>query len=196
MKKHSGDLKDWAEWLLFFSSYFPLYLIIAVKTRTTSYDLIIYQTPIFSIGGLQISSISLGLIVFGVTTFLFLYTVIWFKRAENGQPKQIKESDERNELIITYILVHVIPFAFINYAELLTFIAFWFLFLSIGAIQVRSRYLYVNPVLAIMKYDLYEVDNEENSGQLLLAKNEDYPECDESVIAAAELSNNVYITTR
>lgn len=196
MVKHGSGLKDWAEWLLFFSSYFPLYFIIGVKTRTASYDILLFETPVFELRGFEVSSITIALLAFAGFTLTFLYTVIRFKRAENGQPKPVKKPDERNGLIITYILVHVVPFAFIDYSNLLNFLAFAFLFLSIGVIQVRSRYLYVNPILSFWKYDLYEIEDAENGGQMLLAKTTEHPESNEEVITAVELSNNVYITTR
>lgn len=196
MVQHGRGLKDWAEWLLFFSSYFPLYFIIAVKTRTASYDVLLFETPIFELRGFEVSAVSIALLAFAGVTLAFLYVVIRFKRAENGQPKPVKKPDERNGLIITYILVHVVPFAFIDYSSLLNFLAFAFLFLSIGVIQVRSRYLYVNPVLSFWKYDLYEIEDAENGGQMLLAKTSEHPASNEAVITAVELSNNVYITTR
>lgn len=194
-RQHSG-LKDWAEWLLFFSSYLPLYVIIAVQTRTVSYDFIFFETPMYSIGTYGISFVSIIFLVFGIITLAFLFLVVRFKRAENGQPKPVRKPEERNGLIITYILVHVVPFAFIDYSSLLNFLAFAFLFLSIGIIQVRSRYLYVNPILSLWKYDMYEIEDTENGGQMLLAKTSERPDSEDTVVTAVELSNNVYITTR
>jgi len=193
---NQSGLKDWAKWLLFFSSYFPLYVIIAVKTRTTSFDFILFQTPVFTIGGYALSLAFIFFLVFGATTLCFLYIVIHFKRAENGQQKDVKEPAERNELIISYILVHVVPFAFIDYSSTLNLLAFLLLFFSIGVIQVRSSYLYVNPLLSLMKYDLYEIEDSETSGQMLLAKTYEDASSEESTVTAVELSNDVYITTR
>lgn len=196
MGRQQSGLKDWAEWLLFFSSYLPLYIIIAVKTRTVSYDFLILRTPIYQVESYIISSISILFLIFGASTVTFLFVVVRFKRAENGQPTPVRKPEERNGLIITYILVHVVPFAFIDYASLLNFLAFSFLFLSIGVIQVRSRFLYVNPILSLWNYDMYKIEDVDKGGQMLLAKTNEYPESEEAVITAVELSNNVYITTR
>lgn len=188
-------MKNWAKWLLFFSSYIPLYAIIAVGTRTTSFDLVFFQTPVYPVGEYQLSIISILSLVFGLFVFVFLLIVLYFKRRENGQPKKVGKPTERNELMITYILVHVVPFAFIDYTSTLNLLAFMLLFLSIGVIQVRSSHLHVNPILAAMKYDLYEIENTDTRGQLLLAKTCEETDSEQATITAVEISNNVYVTT-
>lgn len=189
-------MKDWAKWLLFFSSYLPLYGIIAVQTRTVGYDFVLFETPIYSLYSYQISLVALLSLGFGAFTFIFLYFVIKMKRGENGQPKSVQRPQERNELVLSYILVHVVPFAFIDYTSLLNFLAFAFLFLSLGIIQVRSSHLYVNPILSFLSYDMYEIDEGEHSGKMLLLKVDERPDSDDATLAAVELSNNVYITTK
>lgn len=193
--KTSGRMKNWAEWLLFFSSYAPLYFIIAVKTREVSYDLVVIQTPIYHPLGWSVSIISIMFTVFMVFTIVFLLVVVWFGRESNGQPKPIKNSDKKNDLLLSYILAHVVPFAFIDYAVILNFLAFALLFFAIGLIQVRSNYLYINPVLAAMHYDVYLIDDSEQGSQMLLAKTHEQPDGDNNTLTAVELSNNVYITT-
>lgn len=193
---NKSGLKDWAKWLLFFSSYFPLYVIIGVKTRTLSFDFILFKTPVYHAAGYQLSLVSALFLIFGLIVLAFLYVVISFKRAENGQPKEVGEPAERNELIITYIFVHVVPFAFINYSKTLNLLAFIFLFLSIGVIQVRSSYLFVNPILSAMKYDLYEIEDANTKGQMLLVKTYEDANSEDTTVTAVELSNDVYITTR
>lgn len=188
-------LKDWAKWLLFFSSYFPLYVIIAVKARTSSFDFILFETPVYRIVGYKFSLISVLFLIFGLVVLAFLLVVIRFKRAENGQPKSVGKPSERNELIITYILVHVVPFAFVDYSKTLNLLAFLLLFISIGVIQVRSSYLFVNPILSAMRYDLYEIEDADTRGQMLLAKTYEDTDSEDSTVTAVELSNDVYITT-
>lgn len=195
MTTNRSGLKDWAKWLLFFSSYFPLYVIIAVKTRTSSFDFLLFKTPVYTIAGHKLSLVSALFLVFGLFVLAFLYVVVRFKRKENGQPKDVGEPSERNELIITYILVHVVPFAFINYSKTLNLLAFIFLFLSIGIIQVRSSYLYVNPILSAMRYDLYEIEDADTRGQMLLIKTDEHANSEDTTVTAVELSNDVYITT-
>lgn len=195
MTANKSGLKNWAKWLLFFSSYFPLYVIIAVKTRTSNFNLLLFQTPVYHVSGYKLSLISGLFLIFGLFVLAFLYVVIRFKRAENGQTKEVGEPAERNELIITYILVHVVPFAFIDYSNTLNLLAFIFLFLSIGVIQVRSSYLYVNPILSAMRYDLYEIEDADTRGQMLLVKTHEHANSEDTTVTAVELSNNVYITT-
>lgn len=195
MGSDETGLKDWAKWFLFFSSYFPLYVIIAVKTRATSYDLLFFETPVFTVGGYEISFVAAILLAFGFWVLAFLYLTVRLKRAENGQQKRVGKPDERNELVITYILVHVVPFAFIDYSSLLNFLAFSLLFISIGIIQVRSSHLYVNPILSAMRYDLYEIEDADTRGQMLLVKTYEDTDSDDSTVTAVELSNEVYIST-
>jgi hypothetical protein len=192
---NKSGLKSWAKWLLFFSSYFPLYLIIAVQTRAIEFDFLIFETPVYMIQGYETSLMSIAFIIFGLLVLFFLVVVIWFTRQINGQSKDIKQPERRNELVITYVLVHIVPFAFINYSATLNLIAFLILFLSIGIIQVRSSHLYINPVLAAMRYDFYEIKDAETRGQILLVKTYEDVDSDDSEVAAVELSNGVYITS-
>ena len=191
-----SPIKHWAEWLLFFSSYSPLYVIIAVKTRVVSYDFILFKTPVYSIEGYSVSLISLALLGGSLVVLAFLAMVVYFTRSENGQPRSVQEPTKRNEVFISYILAHVIPFAFIDYTSTLNFFAFVMLFLAIGVVQVRSNYLYINPVLSLCGFDMYEITDTEGRGQMLLAKMHEDPGSKEFTLTAAELSNNVYITTR
>lgn len=196
MKSNSSSgLKNWAKWLLFFSSYFPLYLIIAVQTRTIEFDFLIFETPVYTIQGYEISLMSIVFTVFGLLVLFFLIVVIWFTRQVNGQPKDIKQPERRNELVISYILIHIAPFAFIDYSATLNLIAFIILFLFIGIIQVRSSHLYINPVLSAMRYDFYEINDAETRGQILLVKTYEEVASEDSEVAAVELSNGVYITS-
>jgi hypothetical protein len=191
----TSGLKDWAKWLLFFSSYFPLYFIIGAKARTTSFDLVLFKTPIYSIFGYDVSSVSLMSAVFGVIVIGFFVAVIYLRRGVNGQPKPVGEPTERNELLVSYIFVHIVPFAFIDYTSTLNFLAFLVLFLSIGIVQVRSSYLHINPLLAAMRYEVYDIEDADTHGQVLLVKTYEEASNENSEIAAVELSNNVYITT-
>lgn len=194
-QRQDGGLKNWAEWLLFFSSYSPLYIIIIAKTHDVQYEIFGVKTPLYNVFGTSVSAIALLAGFFGTGVLLTLFTIVYFKRTENGQPKPIESYEEKNDLMITYILVHVVPFAFIEYSELLPAVAFLILFLSIGVIQVRSNYLYVNPVLALWKYDVYKIEDAELGAQLLLTKSSNPPRTGESSVTAVELSNGVYIST-
>jgi hypothetical protein len=124
---------------MFLSSYLPLFALIGVRSIDRS-DLI---------------SSSCGLLIVGGAggTFLFLRTA---ERKPAGiyQLLAVENSDGD---VAAYAATYLLPFVTVfsgEWQDVLTlagFIAF------LGIIYVRSRLIYVNPVLALMGYHLWRV---------------------------------------
>lgn len=185
-----ADLRGTVKWMLFLSSFIPLYAILAYKHRTVYLTLPLEQYtdgvltdqtwPVLTVIWIVLSSIS----------FVFLLLVLSVRKSREGKFKDIKSYQSRNDLVTSYILVYIFPFVVLDLSKTANWVAFVGFFLVIGVIQTRSNQLHVNPILALMGYDIYEVDDGSEEF-ILLTKT--HPRKRESSLKTVELSNDVLI---
>jgi len=187
-----ADLKRGIKWLLFLSSYAPLYVILVFKHWGFTITVPEVTIPIIQqLSGESIPLLSIGWILLSVISLAALITVIGVRRSKGGGDfKNVDSYQSRDELVTTYILVYIFPFVVLDFSEIMNWIAFIIFFLVIGIIQVRSSHLHVNPVLSLIGYRVYEIETGEKT-VLLVA---DY-ELDESIenVRTVELSNDVHM---
>ena len=122
---------------LFLSSYLPLFVLIGLR----------------SIGRSALITTTCGLLVVAgaVGTFLFLRTA---ERMPEGSYELIAV-ESRDGDVAAYAATYLLPFVTVfsgDWQDVLTLAAF---IAFLGAIYVRSRLIYVNPVLALMGYHLW-----------------------------------------
>lgn len=188
-----AELKGGVKWLLFLSSYIPLYAILIFQHWSITVTIPETTLPIIhQVSGESVPIVSAVWILLGVISFIALYLVLSLRRSRGGQDfKNIDSYKSRDELVTTYILVYIFPFVVLDYSSLINWMAFLIFFLVIGIIQVRSTHLHVNPILAILGYRIYEVDTGER--KVLLVTKKDIQEPVDSV-RTVELSNDVHMT--
>lgn len=188
-----AELRKGVKWLLFLSSYTPLYLILIVKHWSIS--ITIPHSEIYLIekaGGVTLPAVSLFWALLAGISLAALALVVNIRRSKGGQDfKEIESYRSRDELITSYILVYIFPFVVLDYTTFANWIAFAIFFAVIGLIQVRSNQLYVNPILAIRNYRIYEIDTGDQM-VMLIAKGD----IEESVnkVRTVELSNDVHMS--
>lgn len=122
---------------LFLSSYLPLFALIGMRSIQRS----------------NLISISCGLLVVAgaVGTFLFLRTA---ERKPKGN-YELLAVENRDGDVAAYAATYLLPFITVftgEWQDVLTLAAF---IAFLGTIYVRSRLIYVNPVLALMGYHLW-----------------------------------------
>lgn len=107
-----------------------------------------------------------------------------------GEPTQVVKAKSRNDAITNYILVYIFPFVLLDFNDSFNWIVFISLFFLIGIIQVRSNHLFVNPVIGIAGYNIYEVDTDKKRLTLLVkGRIEDHP----TNVTTVELSPGVHM---
>lgn len=150
-------LPSWVKVLLFTSSYAPLYLVIGFKTATVSYTLFGFNLPRYPILGSSISLLSISLFIISILSVAFLLFVLRIHRTQEGERIDIDHYENRADLVSEYILVYIFPFAVLDYTQISNLLSFAVLFLTVGALQIRSSRLHINPVLAAFRYDVYRI---------------------------------------
>jgi len=183
-----GSVRSAFKWGVFLSSYVPLFFILAVKHFSFRMR-IPSSAPVLS--DLPIPVLSIFWILLSVASLVALYFVINIRLSKEPEPHKVEEIDNKNDAITSYILVYIFPFVVLDLSQVINWISFIVFFVVIGIIQVRSNHLYVNPILGIIGYDIYEVETDR--GRLTLLSNKDISHQTETV-PAIEISNGVFIT--
>jgi hypothetical protein len=124
---------------LFLSSYLPLFVLIGLR----------------SIGRADVITISCGVLVMAgaIGTWLFLDTA---RRKPTGQ-YELLDVEHRDADVAGYAATYLLPFVTVfsgKWQDVTTLVAF---IIFLGCIYVRSRLIYVNPLLTILGYHLWRV---------------------------------------
>lgn len=196
------------KWILFVSSYIPLYFILIIKSWNLRVSVPAVDIPILSaVAGIQVPVVSILFAVVSVSSYYILEQAVEVKQQMSVSFTTVEHYQSRNDLITSYLLVYIFPFVVLDYTNILNWIAFGVFFIMIGYIQVRSNQLYVNPVLAFRGYNIYEIDTgnqmmtvivqgrvEEKFVSDDLDELDIDTEVDERQIRTVQLSNDVRIT--
>lgn len=147
--------------ILFLSSYVPLFIIIGMELWDFGPMLVsVYTVPhiSYTVGLSYVSaSIFLGCIV--VTKYLYLIIHTHSERATTQYP--IDTYKKRNEMLATYLLVYVFVFVGLDFTQPMDVGIFIIFFFMLAVTQIKSGHIYVNPMLGIRGYQVYEITSDE-----------------------------------
>ncbi|QUJ71260.1 hypothetical protein [Haloarcula marismortui] len=187
-----AEFRRGIKWLLFLSSYIPLFVLLAVKHRSMTVAVpnlnISYLEPIT---GVHVPVLSIFWIIVAAVSGIVLKAVFSIRKSRGADSIQkINNSRSRDDLITNYVLVYIFPFVVLDYTNLANWFAFILFFFVIGIVQVKSNQLYVNPVLSFFDYRIYEADTDRGEITVLSRGKLDESE----PVHTVELSNDVHIT--
>jgi hypothetical protein len=131
--------RRWVLWALFLSSYTPLFFLVSLR----------------SIGSSEVLALAGGILTFAglVGTGFFLVAV----RKKTSGRYQLIDVENRDPDVTAYAATYLLPFLTVfsgTWQDLLSLAAF---VLILGVVYVRSRLIYVNPLLALFGYRLWRV---------------------------------------
>jgi hypothetical protein len=157
--------------LLFLSSYIPLFLLLIVRN---------HEHVIFSLG-LAVFSIIVGTLV-----FLVLGRVLTF----GGDYKKLEDVEDANKVNLEYFVAYIIPFLTQDFLHLEELLSFGIVFFIIGVIYIKSDLTYVNPILALARYNVFRVKIDGKEQFIITRKKKSELQNTEEVI---ELGDNVLL---
>ena len=166
-------LKNYIKWLLFLSSYVPLYLILLLFVWDSN-RLIFY----FLIGLTAITIIALLIVLKALNSFEKTFV-------------KLKKVDPKNSEFISYIFTYILPFLSSNFSDVKYIIAMAGIFLLIGFMYVRSNLIYTNPLLNLLGYDLYEIEDHKENIMVLITKASYLKK--ETNVKVINIGKNVYL---
>lgn len=176
-------LRSWVKIALFLSSYIPLYLIIIARNWWTTVEVGRYTIP--------------WIAVFFVALTIFsgyaLRKVLSLRRSEEPKPRDIDSYRRKNDLLTNYLVAYIVPFANIDLTTIGGWAALLVFFFVLASIQINSDQLYTNPVLALIGYDIYEIDDSDgrSSDLIVIKRNENISG---QSIDVVQISDNIYLS--
>jgi hypothetical protein len=169
--------------ILFLSSYTPLFFIFLLKNISDRKEALylnindLTDTILSGFFPLNLNSVvSFALIIILIGSNLFLFYLLKVKR-EGNNPMGLKlvESKEANYAYVEYLITYVIPFIPLTDSSNLSLIyEFVFIFI-VGFVYTRSNLLYVNFMLMLARYNLFNVKDSKNNEYIVISKKEILP---------------------
>ncbi|MDQ8015157.1 MAG: hypothetical protein REI96_22110 [Flavobacterium nitrogenifigens] len=157
-----------AEFVLFITSYLPLFILIVFKQFSENTQYLYW-------GGLKFENLLVFITKFGFSTLLLITSFIsligckllfsnFEKNINNGENVTLVDVKNRNSESIGYIATYIIPFIFQSFNSWYEIFAFFFLMFIIYRIYINSNLLLINPILSF-NYSIFEIEYEEQNGK-------------------------------
>ncbi len=129
--------------LLFLSSYVPLFWIMSVLIFAKSW---IVAAAIFALS-----------LCFALALCLYLR---YCQRAHNRSFIRLRDYRSRDSEAMSYIASYIVPFATFSLDTLAQILALGIFVLVLLVLYVNSNMIYINPLLNLRGYHLYEIEVE------------------------------------
>lgn len=198
-KNDTNNLHGIAQFVLFVSSYLPLFILIIVRQVSENYVYLHWT-------GISLIGIKLFALKFGLSSILFLVSVVGIfgycqtlgnieEVAKNGNPITVKDVRNKNSEAIGYIATYIIPFLFQSFNGWFECLSVLFLMAIIYRIYINSSLLLINPLLSF-KFAIYEIEyteNKKNKNGLIISRNK-YLQ-DDADIKIYEIGHKLYFAT-
>ena len=195
-KSNINNLHGIAQFALFVTSYFPLFLLIIIRQVSENSDYLNYAN-------FEWVSIKVFLLKFGLSAILSVVSLIGLfgyrktlgnieEVAENGRPVKIKDVKNKNSEAIGYIATYIIPFLFQSFSSWYECISVLFLLGIIYRIYINSSLLLINPILSF-RFSIYEIeytDGDKEKNGLIISRDK-YLQ-DEADIKIYEIGHKLY----
>ena len=163
-----NNLKVMAQFVLFVTSYLPLFILVIVRQVYENYKFI-------NFGGFNFEAIVLFLQKFGLSTILLLISSFGLlgcffifknleKNATNGDNVTVLNVSNKNSESIGYIATYIIPFLFHNLSDWYALFAFVVVMFIIYRIYINSNLILINPILNF-KYSIFEIEYKLQNGK-------------------------------
>lgn len=161
--------------ILFLCSYFPLVTIFCI--------LLWSMWPLWAV--LLLASIGLASL---------LLTLIYFQRMRNVpvvHTAKVSDFTQRDADVMSYIASYIIPFVSFSLTSVQQALALGVFFLVLFLIYVHSNMIYINPVLNVAGYHLYEIEIEQGQFPRFYITRQRLKRNQE--ICFTELSDDIYL---
>ena len=169
MSDRSG-LYGYVKFLLFLSSYIPLFVVLAI----------LHYTNILVVAAMAI--------IIGLT---LLFLVLMFKLSERlgNYHGKITDFENINDMSLEYIITYIFPLLFLNYSSISVLLALTVIFMTIGYIYISSDLIYMNPILNLLGYNIYKGQVEGKS--IIIISKRDAEDINRNKLV--QLANKVYL---
>ncbi|SHH23417.1 hypothetical protein [Clostridium grantii] len=164
-----------SKWILYISSYIPLYIIFIISNSFDIYSgyLEIKIREDYNIN-LLIDAAKKNIVLIIVFLCLSIFSFVLLIKIIKAASSSTNYNDfyclkRNNEKINEYILVYILPFITVNSNDFKALTMFLVIFIVIGIVSVRNDLVYVNPILYMLQYNIYSfTGNQETEERFIL----------------------------
>lgn len=196
MEKKTNNLHGVAQFVLFISSYSPLFFLLIIKQLSNNYEYLNWT-------GFNADNFNIFISKFGLSSILLIIVVVglfgYFKTlgnieevAINGSPIKVIDVKNKNSESIGYIATYIIPFLFKDFSGWYECFAVLFLLVIIYRIYINSSLLLINPLLSF-NYGIYEIEyfkNDKIKNALIVSRDKNLTE--DTNIKIYEIGHKLY----
>lgn len=138
--------------VLFLSSYIPLWVIFAVMTWQDKRN--------FAFAFLAVTLLS------------FVVTVLYLRLAQRlaGIDMAIGVIRRKDSDTMSYIASYIIPFAATPFDKIDQTVALGIFLVVLCVVYINSSMIHINPLLSLMGYNLYEIEDSDGNPYFLMSK--------------------------
>ncbi|AOZ94904.1 hypothetical protein [Paenibacillus crassostreae] len=138
------------KWLLFISSYAPLYLLLAIN----NYDFKLIPVEYFKtvLGSEPMLYFWIVIVILFIISFV---AVGYFRFISLNDSRGLIGLKPMNESVLSYLITYVIPLTAMNVSSTNSLVVNGLLFIIIGIVYVNSDLLYLNILLILFGYRVY-----------------------------------------
>lgn len=126
--------------VLFFSSYSPLFLILAIRNLAKTI-----------VGAWVLIAIAVG-------SLLILAYFLYDKRKQGSHNVTLTRVTPRDADVMAYVVTYLIPFLGISVSDPVDAVSLGIMLGLIAVVYVSSNLIYINPILGLLGYRFYEVE--------------------------------------
>ena len=179
---------DLAKSILFLSAYIPLFIIIGIKY----FFKLIYnmQIPYLKLT-IPIPIIPIIILIVIIILIHYFKKIINNSKSETEKFFDVNRIDEKNDIILTYLVPYFFSFVSINSPE--EFLCCIVIFIIIFMIYINSEILYINPLFIFSGYNFYKIYSKNTN--ILLISQIDVNRRLNKKIGAKQLSTKVYMVS-
>ena len=161
--------------VLFLSSYIPLWVIFAVVTWQGKRRL------------------ALGFVAVAVVSFIG--TVLYLRLAQRfaGIDMTVGIIRRKDSDTMSYIASYIIPFAATPFDKIDQTIALAIFLVVLCAVYINSSMIHINPLLSLMGYNLYEIEDADGNPYFLMSKRSLRRG---ETVRGIDLANNIFLEKR
>lgn len=181
-------MKQMFKWLLFISSYAPLYILIALDNYNFKLAPINYFKSV-----MQSNQLLLFWIVVICLLILSILAISYFSWISLNDERTLTKLVPLNESVLSYLITYVIPLTAMDITSINSLIVNTILFIVIGLVYVNSDLVYLNVILIIMGYRIYN-DESENVIITNYSKNDiKISIVEQTSLPCAEVTKGIYL---
>jgi hypothetical protein len=115
--------------------------------------------------------------LYALAAFSPLMLWVFLRRVSriNATAQEVRRAVRHDQDLLGYVAAYLIPFAFINTDGTRAMVVLGLFLLLVLGLAVHARIYYVNPLLAIARYRIFEVELANGASVVLITRREHLP---------------------